>query len=241
MDIENRNDGDTVNSLSDDVAAVFNIIKEFHATQPKAEDYSKQPANKKRIMFITISIAISFFIITILLTFLPGTTLESTNERIRLITQLFVISVYVVGGLVILFKFNSIKSFFSDPAGSFLDGMGDLASYEVTMFEQFDELSIESIQYVAKRLQSSSTQFNRLRSFLVGAIEKVGIIPGLIASALALSKVASSSGFSWLEVVSFLLVLLYALMFPLMEASIKFERYALILEEYLECKCNNEY
>ena len=40
MDIKNRNDGDTANSLPDDIATVFSIIKEFRATQPKAEDYS---------------------------------------------------------------------------------------------------------------------------------------------------------------------------------------------------------
>jgi len=231
MDVVNK---ETTSPLSDDVAAVFKIIKEFRATQPQPEDYPQQNLAKKLSTPVTILVLVILSAMMALLYFLPPTTWGSTEEKVRFIVQLFVITSYILGVAVFLLHVLSIKPFFKDPTANFLESIGDLASYEITMFEKLDELSLESVQYAVNRLKSSSAQFDRLRSFLMGAIEKVGVIPGLIASALAITKVLSSSGFSWIEGLSILLLFFYALMFPLMEASIKFERYASILEEYLE-------
>jgi len=232
MDVENRNTGERAQTLSEDVAAVFRIIKEFRAGQ-LTEEKSQNKRSRKETIFKTLKVlafaSVLIFILALTLIFSSG----SIQEKARLTVQVIIISSYIGAGAAILMQFRS--PFFKDPTGDIMDEMGEYAAAEVGMFKEFDQLSTESIQYVAKRLQSSSTQLDRLRSFLVGSIEKIGVIPGLLASVLALSKVVSSgSGFSWLEALSVVLMLLYFMMFPLMEASIKFERLALILEEYLE-------
>jgi len=67
------------------------------------------------------------------------------------------------------------------------------------LFRALDAYPAQPIQYGANRLEQTATQMGQFRSFLLGAIEKVGIIPGLVATALAISKVATNPGFSWVE------------------------------------------
>lgn len=77
-------------------------------------------------------------------------------------------------------------------------------------------------------------QLGFLKAFLIGAIEKVGIIPCLIATALAISKVSASTGFSSIEMVSIILLGFYALIFPITESILRFKHYAFILNRNLE-------
>jgi hypothetical protein len=81
----------------------------------------------------------------------------------------------------------------------------------------------------------------QIRSFLLGAIEKVGIIPGLLATVFSISKIADSTGFSWIELLSILLAVIYLSMFPIFEASIKTKRLSVLLNQYLELFRSNEY
>jgi hypothetical protein len=61
----------------------------------------------------------------------------------------------------------------------------------------------------------------------------VGIIPGLLATVIAISKVADSTGVSWVELLSFLMLGIYMSMFPIFEASIKTKRISVLLNQYL--------
>ena len=234
MEIENKETCNRESSLSDDVAAVFNIIKEFRANQLKMQEAQKSTNSSKLLIPSIIFTVISILIITVLLFFLPQGTFDSTADKIRFFGQLGVIGVYCFGGVMVLSQYSSIKSFFKDPAGDLWDDIRETTSSEVLMFEKLDSLSIEAIEYTSKKIHSSSTNLDKLRSFLVGAIDKVGVVPGLVASALAISKVSVSGGFSWVEVLSVMLLGFYIMMFPLMEASMVFKRYSLILNEYLE-------
>ena len=108
-----------------------------------------------------------------------------------------------------------------------------LAKDEAAVFEGLDGLSTESIKYVANRLGNSSTQLSQIRSFLLGAIEKVGIIPGLLATVIAISSLADKTGAAWVEILSFFMFGIYLSMLPITEAVLKIKRVSVLLEQYL--------
>jgi hypothetical protein len=92
---------------------------------------------------------------------------------------------------------------------------------------------MESIKYFANRLDPVSTQLGQIRSFLLGAIEKIGIIPSLLATIVAICKIADSTGVSWLELLSYFMAGIYLSMFSITEASIKTKRISILLNQYL--------
>ena len=143
------------------------------------------------------------------------------------------VALYLLGPAIVLLQFFSLKKDVKDFTGQISRIGKKSAKNEAVLFEALNELSTESIRYVANTLDQSSNQLRQLRSFLLGTIEKVGIIPGLIATALAISKVADTTGFSWIEMLSFALLGIYLLMFPITTASLKTKRLSDLLNEYL--------
>ena len=157
---------------------------------------------------------------------------EST-EGIRLFLQVVVLLNYILGGAVILLQYFSVKDVYKDLTGQIIDGAADTAHEEAALFEAFEALSTQSIEYVANHLEHASIRLGQIRSFLLGAIEKIGIIPGLLATVLAISKVADSTGVSWIELLSVLMLGIYVSMFPIFEASIKTKAISVLLNQYL--------
>ena len=240
MDVK-KTSVDAPRNNSDEVSIIFELITEFRTKRNGAideEEKAKDKANRAEKFRVPITIAGLGVIALIagLLYFLPASIWAGTSERIRLVAQAFILVCYVVGGIVLLIHYLSLKHFFSDFdfTGDLLTAISGTTKDEMALFEKLDPLSTQSIQYVAKRFDAASSQLGFLKAFLIGAIEKVGIIPGVIATALAISKVSTSSGFSWIEMVSIVLLGFYAVMFPLTEAIIRFKHYAIILNRYLE-------
>ena len=240
-------------NISEEVLIIFELITEFRTKRNGAKDEEEKTKKKRRRrkgeeekakdkanraekfrVPTTIAGLGAIALIAGLLYFLPASIWAGTSERIRLVAQAFILVCYVVGGIVLLIHYLSLKHFFSDFTGNLLTAIAGATKDEVALFEKLDSLSTESIQYVAKRFDAASSQLGSLKAFLIGAIEKVGIIPGVIATALAISKVSTSSDFSWIEMVSIILLGFYAVMFPLTEAIIRFKHYAFILNRYLE-------
>jgi len=172
--------------------------------------------------------------------FLPHSTWGDSAEEIRLVVQLLLLLGYIMGGTAILIQYASIKEVYKDFTGQIINIAADSAKDEAALFESFDELSSQSITYVANRLERDSAQLGHIRSFLLGAIEKVGIIPGLLATVFAISKITDSTGISWIELLSFLMLGIYISMFPIFEASIKTKRISILLNQYLELFRSNE-
>jgi len=114
------------------------------------------------------------------------------------VLQFIVLAAYATGGGIVLAHVVSFIKQFKDFTGQMVGSMSDAAKDETALFNSLDAYSTASIQYVANRFDQTSTQMGQLRSFLLGTIEKVGIIPGLIATVLAISKVVESTGISWI-------------------------------------------
>jgi hypothetical protein len=219
--------------FSDDLTSVYELIKAYR-NDVNADD--KQADKTKSRDFAGIAAIGLLMIIGALyaaLYFLPPTTWGNNTNHVRVGIQLMVLLVYILGGVVMLLQYRSIKDIYKDFTGQIIDGAAGSAKDEAALFESLNELSAQSIEYVANRLEQASTQLGQIRTFLLGAIEKVGIIPGLLATAIAISKVADSAGVSWIELLSFLMVGIYMSMFPIFEASIKTKRISVLLNQYL--------
>jgi len=215
--------------FSDELATVYAHVNTYRNQVNTEADKSDS------IGFAGIATIIFLIIIALygaLRFFLPA-AMEENSDGVRLFVQMMVLVVYVMGGVTILLQYISLRDFYKDFTGQIIGIASDTAKDEATLFEAFEELSTESIQHVANRLDQASNQLGQLRSFLLGAIEKVGIIPGLIATIFAISKIADSTGVSWVELLSFLMVGIYISMFPITEAVIKTKRVSVLLNQYL--------
>jgi hypothetical protein len=225
--------GTRLRSFSDELSAVY---EDIHTYRNQGDSGYKQ-AEKGRYRKLAGIAMVGFFIfvgaIYTALRFMPTETWGESAETIRLVLQLLVLLIYLLAGGVILLQYFSVKELTKDFTGQIIGFAADAAKDEAALFEAFDKRSTESIKYVANRLNHASTQLGQLRSFLLGAIEKIGIIPGLIATVIAISNLSNSTGVSWLELLSLVMLGIYMTMFPVTEASIKISRLSVLMTQYL--------
>lgn len=219
--------------FKEDVSGVYEHIIQYRAKMNLAADESETPWIKSRLGIATIIVIAILAVLIGAMHFLPPTVWGNTEERIRLVVQLIVLCVYLMAGGIIVAHYISLKRMFTDIAGQMVGILKDVSKDETELFSSLDAYSVASIRYVANRMEQTASQLGLIRSFLLGAIDKVGIIPGLVATALAISKVAQSNGFSWVEVLSVSLVALYVMMFPIFEADMKLKRVSMLLDQYL--------
>ena len=220
----------TPRKFSDELASVYEHIDTYHNQVNAEADRSDSKGSAGIITIIFLIFIMSYGA----LRFLLPATLGESSDGVRLFMQMMVLFAYVLGAVTILLQYISLRDFYKDLTGQIIGIETDTAKDEAKLFEAFEELSTESIQYAANRLDQASSQLGQLRSFLLGAIDKVGIIPGLVATTFAISKIAHSTGFSWVELLSFLMLGIYISMFPITEASIKTKRISVLLNQYLE-------
>jgi len=218
------------NSFSEDVRGVYDQIVQYRLN---VTDEADQSWIKPKLGIVSTVFLLIIFGTLASLYFLPPTVWGNSDAEIRLVLQFIVLAAYAIGGGIVLAHFVSFKKQFKDFTGQMIDIMSDTAKDETALFSSLDAYSTPSIQYVANRFDQTSSQMGQLRSFLLGTIEKVGIIPGLIATVLAISKVAESTGVSWIELLSVVLAGFYLGMFPLAEAGIKLKRISMLLTQYL--------
>jgi len=220
------------NSFSEDVKGVYDQIAQYRRKSNDTDESDQYWLKSKLGIVSTVFLLIIFGTLASLY-FLPPTVWGNSDAEIRLVLQFIVLAAYAIGGGIVLAHFVSFKKQFKDFTGQMIDIMSDTAKDETALFNSLDGYSTSSIQYVANRFDQTSSQVGQLRSFLLGTIEKVGIIPGLIATVLAISKVAESTGVSWIELLSAVLAGFYLGMFPLAKASIKLKRISMLLNQYL--------
>lgn len=133
--------------------------------------------------------------------------------------------------------------FFRNPTGDLLKILESSASKEVSSMTGLAPVSTEAIQYVADRLILAKQQLNARMAFLVGAVEKVGLLPGVVASLLALSKVSEAEIFksnneSLYVYIALAFFVFYGFAVLGLMICQKFEVYAGVLQHYLQCRAN---
>lgn len=155
--------------------------------------------------------------------------------------------------LTLVFYFNAmlwqlslvipILNFFRNPTGDLLKVVESSASKEVSSMTGLAAVSTEAIQYVADRLVLAKQQLHTRMAFLVGAVDKVGVLPGVVASLLALSKMSESAMFkSGSESVYVYIALAFFVFYGFAVIGLlicqKFEIYAGVLQHYLQYRAN---
>lgn len=232
--MENSKDCTTTSrKFSDELSTVYEHINAYRNSANADEKQADKSKSRNIAGIATIAFLIFVGALYAALCFLPPETWGESTEGVRLFLQLVVLMIYILGGGVVLLQYLSVKDVYKDFTGQIIDGAADTVNEEARLFEAFEGLSTQSIEYVANRLDHASTQLGQIRSFLLGAIEKIGIIPGLLATVLAISKLADSNGISWIELLSVLMLGIYVSMFPIFEASIITKRISVLLNQYL--------
>lgn len=136
--------------------------------------------------------------------------------------------------------------FFKNPTSDFLKVIESSATNELSAMTGLATVSNETIQYVADRLNLANQQLRARTAFLVGAVEKVGVLPGVIASLLALTKVSevdiiNGSSDNLYVYIAFALFIFYG--FAVMGLLIcqKFEVFSGVLTHYLHFRANKPF
>jgi hypothetical protein len=137
----------------------------------------------------------------------------------------------------------SMLKFFRNPADDLLKILESSASREVSSMTGLAPVSTEAIQYVADRLVLAKQQLSARMSFLIGAVEKVGVLPGVVASLIALSKVSEAEIFeSNNESLYFYIAIAFFVFYVFAVVGLlicqKFEVYVGVLHHYLQYRAN---
>lgn len=228
-------DSDKETKLQKEVTSLFELLADFKKEVNWQSYSSEEGAEDRRTRNILLAIIV-FVILVFAITKLFPAALVSLFGNPRAAIQVILLIFLLLGAVMIWRTVGVFKTIFQDQTENLLRGIGQVAKDEVGLFNQLDNYSTESISYVAERLELSSNQAQTATGLFIGALEKVGLIPGIIATSFALDKALNSAEFSGLEFLSIGVALLYLLMMRLALAANRFQQYRFVLVQYLEPK-----
>ena len=132
---------------------------------------------------------------------------------------------------------NGIITFFKNPLTMILDRVKDETILDHNKLSSLADTENEVINQIRRHLISEKESFERRVGVLVGALEKVGLIPGLVTLYLAWAKVMgkSISVDPWLAVSVFTL---YFIAFYCHHLFSRMERYIGTIDEIIEYRIN---
>lgn len=155
------------------------------------------------------------------------------------ILQLLTLFLYLVAFIYILIELRNSKVLFRpfwNPTSSSIKSLSKTMQLETTLFRKLDSFSIASIQYTSKRLKLHYERVSQLKLYCIGAIEKVGLLPGFIAAIAALVAALNGQNWVFLYMLSLsigILVGFYLALIPMLFASLNMKQYGAMLEQYL--------
>lgn len=134
-----------------------------------------------------------------------------------------------------------IFTFFKNPTAQLLQVFESGAIKEISSMNSFEDISLETVEYLSNRLLLAKEQLHRRMAYLMGAVDKVGILPGLVASFLALNKILESKVLPVEDKQLYIYAaiafcFLYAFSISAMLICQRFEVYAGILKHHLKCR-----
>lgn len=193
---------------------------------------------------------------------------SSKFEKYVFIAMVLIFSLIVIAGIVFLFFRNSIVEiialtltlifyliamiwqisliipifkFFKNPTEELLQVFQAQATKEISSMSNFSVISLEALDYLSERLLLAKEQLHQRMAYLMGAVDKVGVLPGFIASFLALSKVLESKTFPVENKQLYIYAaigfcILYVFSMVSMLICQRFEVYSGILKHYLKSR-----
>lgn len=137
------------------------------------------------------------------------------------------------------FVYEGIR-IFRAPARHFLEPVTESSAKDYKLAESFSRFSQTQLFYAKERLSLESAHMKARVGMLVGAIEKVGIVPVLVAWLFASYKYFADGEvmFEQVDWLVYGLLALYLVMLPILFFVHKLERYQLLVITALEIKAN---
>ena len=137
------------------------------------------------------------------------------------------------------FVYEEIR-IFRAPARHFLEPVTESSAKDYKLAESFSRFSQTQLFYAKERLSLESTHMKARVGMLVGAIEKVGIVPVLVAWLFASYKYFADGEvmFEQVDWLVYGLLALYLVMLPILFFVHQLERYQLLVITALEIKAN---
>lgn len=108
--------------------------------------------------------------------------------------------------LIVYISSSAITSIFRNPSQDFLSDLSERSKDQMILMQKLSVYSHEDLLLAYNRIEYEIEKLNSRLGFLVGALEKLGIIPAVIALYLSLSKALGSNQFSGLPIYVFAFV-----------------------------------
>lgn len=99
-------------------------------------------------------------------------------------------------------------SFILNPFGALLDNAAETALVDAKYFTKLKNKPLNTIELVSIELKEEQKFFERRIMLIVGAIEKLGLFPGLLAAFLAITQLPGSSN-QWVIALAYATPVLY--------------------------------
>lgn len=137
------------------------------------------------------------------------------------------------------FAFEAFK-FFKAPTRHFLEPITKSSVRDYELAEYFSRFTESQLYYVKERLLLESKHIHSRVSLLVGALDKVGIIPVLVTWILASFKYIASGSivFEQIDWLVYGLLGLYLISLPILFFIHQLERYLLLVNTAIEIKAH---
>ncbi|WP_233008011.1 hypothetical protein [Rheinheimera faecalis] len=222
---------------NDSILRVFKVIELCESKLIKDKDKDKDKEKKRQWRYhienlVLGACVISFFSALILIFIMDITGflwLRSPSLYFLLVTYIAGIAQPFV---MLIVHGRSISNFFKDPKNLILTKISVSSAVDTKYLPMFSRYPLRRLELVALELKSGKDAFDKRISLVVGAISRVGIVPGLFALLFTWQKAPISGG--WLEIIAYSLPGLYLMGFWAHMHNLKIERMSRLLDFVIE-------
>lgn len=184
--------------MKEEIEEIFSEIEKFEDEISKSE-LGKKEAFRNRIssrffFYVGLGPFVASVIILLLLYCFKG-------PKIFFLSPLVLISIGYIGIVVsniayIVEERKDLKMFFKNPVKMILGNIRNESVVDMDLFKSIVDKSTSSLVYIKEHIENERIHFERRLGILVGALEKIGLIPGLATLYFAWAKAGESGPFS---------------------------------------------
>jgi hypothetical protein len=189
------------------VEAIFRVVQELNDTQI---DYKATRVDTDRpfiVRFFLVSLGSALGAYACLIGALALFSSWLNQPELAYIAGVLVFLIYlVIYGRYLLGQLRHQDR--NWPAAVFFDRVTQYAKIDVSHVNAFSQYDVSALQYVLVELKAERAAWERRIGLFVGAAEKVGLVPGLVASVAALSRLPNVSPV-WLVIIAIVNLMLF--------------------------------
>lgn len=131
---------------------------------------------------------------------------------------------------------GEMRDFLRDPVSDLLKAADGHLTSEIRLYAKLDRYSIDALTQARNYLNRKKTRLELISNIFVGVLSKVGLLPAILAVAIVALKIYSEVGLSPVLILPFILIGFYIFCFKVIEASIRFDEYQSIVNDYIEMR-----